>query len=119
MVMARYGNAFEPRSAKYQRRKTRAKGHTRVNEWSGETKAAVTGQRTIGGSSKRAWIRLTFPNKARRSAGGKWTAANLDKRKEELTAINEQEAGELKRVIDDLVCDALANHSSVATIRIR
>lgn len=96
----RYPGVFRRRTAKYQRRKAREKGHTNLLVWSGETKRSVLGPPRISGSSKRVRIVLVHPAKRRRNKSGRWTSMPIKNIDEELTAFSRRDDIEISRALE-------------------
>jgi len=103
VVTHRYPGVYAPRSPKYQARKRRVKGHSKLLVWSGETERAVLGRPRLGGTGTQAWIEVVFPNRAQKSRGGKWTSAPLGQTKRELTAVSRSEHRELVKRLEGWV----------------
>ncbi len=99
-VESRYRGVFAKRSKRYQIRKAKKYGHTRLLEWSGEMKRSILSSFTVGGSSKKAWIALKYPLRRKKGKGGfsSMPQAQIDK---ELTAISPSEDVELGEVFGE------------------
>jgi len=108
VVTQRYPRVFRPRSAKYQARKRRQKGHGKLLVWSGETERAVRGGQRVGGTSTRAWLEVRWPSKTRQTRSGAYRSAPTKNIAAELTAISRMEDRELTKELERWVVKQIA-----------
>ena len=108
-VEARYPGKFAKRSKRYQMRKASKMGHTNLNVWTGAMEAmALAANPPTGGTSKRAWLKIRHPNRAKRNRDGGWTSQRFTQIDRELEASNKQEGNDLARRLDKWISVQLA-----------
>lgn len=118
-VNARYPGVYAERTREYQRRKRRAKGHTRMLEWSGELRQSVTQQKRTGGSTKRAWIRMRYPSRVSQSSRGKWSSQRYNNIERELTAIAGVEEKAMARAFEKHLVAEIKKIKDPEVVRVR
>jgi hypothetical protein len=103
-AMFRYPGVYQPRTLKYERRKEHKYGHRNPLVFSGLSQRAVCTSISVSGTSKSVHGTMTGANQAFNFGG----RPGMPKMREELLAVNQQEADALARGIEQILTAFLA-----------
>jgi hypothetical protein len=103
-AMYRYPGVYQPRTIKYERRKEHKYGHRNPLVFSGVSQRAVSTSISISGTSRGAHGSMSGANQAFNFGG----RPGMPRMREELLAVNQQEADALARGIEQILTAFLA-----------
>lgn len=97
-VQARYPGAYKKRTAKYMRRKAAEQKHQRMLVWSGHMERELKSHVRVVGPARHVRAIMSGSNRALNFSGGR--GGKYPNMREEVTAINAEEAAILAQILD-------------------
>jgi hypothetical protein len=104
----RYPGVYQPRTIRYQKRKMHKYGHNKPLVFSGRTQRDVSTSISVSGTARSVHGRMPHANQALNFGG----RPGMPKMRDELLAVNQQEAEALARGVDVIMTQYLSDQGA-------